>query len=121
MKFVEAIKAMGPGQLLANPHGCNFEITDGFLKPVTSQVYAAHVLYQDIAGWQVIDKPRPRVRFADAIAAAAKGATIKSCESELLYVIRNGSPCYRVNGEAAGLSKRESIGDWEVIEPEGDK
>lgn len=130
MKFVDAIKAMGPGQLLQYRHVTShepsdetreYELKDGYLVNASNGRTLGTCRAMQSDNWFVVDKPRPRVRFAEAMRAAAKGATIKSCESQLLYAIRNGAPCYHVNGEAAGLSKREAIGDWEIIEPEGEK
>ena len=120
MKFVEAIKALGPGKLLINPAGAKLELRDGFLWIIEMPIMPDRILYQDKDGWQVIDKPRPRVKFADAIAAAAKGAKILCCASGDYYQVVNGVPVIS-GGHAVPLESREISGDWEIIEAEDGK
>lgn len=118
MKFVEAIKAMGTGQLLIDPKGGHLEVIDGVICDGKHPLFK--VAYQDTIGWRVIDKPRPRVRFDAAIAAAAKGAVIKSyCGDE--YIVKDGVPLLANSLDCADLDARDLAGDWEIIEPEGYK
>lgn len=121
MKFVESVKALGPGQLLVNPAGAKLELRDGFLWIIEMTTMPDRILFQDKDGWKVEDKPRPRVKFADAIAAAAKGAIIESHWSLLNYVVNNGVPMLKGCSEAVSMSGGELAGDWGIIESEGDK
>lgn len=119
MKFIEAIKAMGPGQLLINPAGAKLELRDGFLCLVEVNSIPDRILFQDKDGWQVIDKPRPCVKFADAMRAALDGKVIKSVMSQ--YKFENGVLVNTEDEEITDVWIDEIAGDWEIIEPEGDK
>lgn len=116
MKFIEAIKALGPGQLLVEESGTKFELRDGELYRVGSMVpWIANL------GWRIEDKPRPRVKFADAIAAAAKGAIIKSVIGDTLFEMRESCLANSVTGEPQWLSPGEQAREWEIIEAEDGK
>jgi hypothetical protein len=121
MKFIETIKAMGPGQLLTNQHGGKYEVKDGSLFHADSFKLVSELGYIYACDWQVIDKPRPRVKFADAIAAAAKGATIKCCVTGEHYKVANGIPKKAKTGALVALINEELAGDWEIIEAEDGK
>lgn len=123
MKFIKAIKAMGPGQLLCHKDGGKFEIVDSVIRGFEDgrRVGSLCELYAD--SWRIENKPRPRVRFDAAMRAALEGKVIRSyatnCSmafegSRLVSVVSCGSPTC--------LDRDEIGGDWEILEPaEGDK
>jgi hypothetical protein len=121
MKFIDAIRAMRPGQLLTNQHGGKYEVKDGSLFHADSFKLVSELGYIYVCDWQVIDKPRPRVKFADAIAAAATGKLIKSAYSGVTYRLDRSYFRIVINGNPKSIDLTEMAGDWEIIEAEGGK
>ena len=122
MKFIEAVKAMGPGQLLVNPAGAKLELRDGVLWIMGMSYPPDRVLYQDKDGWHVIDKPRPRVKFAEAMRAALNGKAIESCGQKSRYKFHDGTLVFDDDeSEIAWIDREENKGDWEIIEAEDGK
>jgi len=121
MKFIAAIKALGPGQLLVSPAERRYEAIAGRLHDVETGKMLLMIDLPAVDNWYVIDKPRPRVKFADAISAAAlEGAMIKSLVNRYTYVFRDGVPVI-CGGSCVALEIEELRGDWEIIEAEGGK
>jgi hypothetical protein len=122
MKFVEAVKALGPGQLLIAPHGEKYKITNGYLEFAdenrNKQLRCMEYLEED--SWQVIDKPRPRVRFADAMRAALEGKVIGTYRYNYKFD-NEGVIVNAASGNVIPFTDKELAGDWEIIEAEGGK
>lgn len=121
MKFIDAIRAMGPGQLLITEYGHQYEIVDGFLRNLSDGKNYDCINRLTSERWQVIDKPRPRVRFAEAMRAALEGKVIKNVEYSHCYRLKDDGFYYVAGGHAATIPIVFQAGDWEIIEPEGDK
>ncbi len=120
MKFLEAIRAMGPGQLLITEYGHKYEIVDGFLQNLSDGKNYDCINRLTSERWKVVDKPRPRVKFADAMRAALDGKVIKSVKFSHLYRLKSNGFHYASGVESpAILGIEDQAGDWEIIEPEG--
>lgn len=118
MKFIDAIKTMGPGQLLIDPKGDPIEVINGLL--CEGKYPFARIAYVDLDSWKIEDKPRPRVRFSDAMRAALDGKVIKS-HLGFKYRIYDGTLIEIERCKVLKILATEFRNDWEIIEPEGDK
>lgn len=116
MKFVEAVRAMKPGQLLVSPNEKRYEEINGRLHDFDT---GKHMLMIDLPAvdyWSIIDKHRPKVDFATAMRAALEGKVIVSYYFEKKYTIKNGLLVGAAKGLPSGIDANEVENPWEILD-----